>query len=98
MRCADPLGPEDRVDADRAGDSHTNDEVFGQGGVQGQEEDVTDEGDDFDFLRVSYQRRSGEPDLKENLLAMAASQGETNLRWISHPMATRHVQPKAYVG
>jgi hypothetical protein len=33
-----------------------------------------------------------------DLLAIAAAQGETSLRWISQPISTRQVQPKAYVG
>jgi hypothetical protein len=35
---------------------------------------------------------------QSDLLAIAATQGETSLRWISQPMSTRQEQPKAYVG
>jgi hypothetical protein len=49
MRRADSLRPEDRVDARGARDGDADDEVFGDWGVEDEEEDVAEEGDGFDF-------------------------------------------------
>jgi hypothetical protein len=105
MRRADSLRPEDRVDARGARDGDADDEVFGDWGVEDEEEDVAEEGDGFDFwvrvADVSWLCFVVVGELRwwvRNLLIIAATQGETSLRWMSQPMSTRQVQPKAYVG